>query len=114
MIAQTEIESAPAFNSSRVRPQNRLANPITVLVADDEIEVRRALAEMIAEDPTLVLVGTARDADEAIELAGTCQPDVALLDVIMPGGGRARAPHGIRRRSPETHQLAFLAHRAVN
>ncbi len=111
MIAQTEIEPAPASNSSRVRSQNLLVNPITVMVADDEVEVRRVLVEMIAEDPTLVLVGAARDADEAIELAGTYQPDVALLDVIMPGGGGARAAHEIRARSPETKMLAFSAHR---
>src|SRR5713226_105832 len=111
MIAQTEIEPAPASNSSRVRSQNLLVNPITVMVADDALEVRRALVEMIAEDPTLVLVGAARDADEAIELAGPYQPDVALLDVIMPGGGGARAAHEIRARSPETKMLAFSAHR---
>jgi EAL domain-containing protein (putative c-di-GMP-specific phosphodiesterase class I)/CheY-like chemotaxis protein len=87
-----------------------LANPITVLVADDEIEVRRALADVIEEDPTMVLVGAARDAEEAIELAGTYQPDVALLDVIMPGGGGARAAHEIRACSPETKMLAFSAH----
>ena len=60
---------------------------IGVLVADDEPEVRAALAELIEAEPGLRLVGTARDAEEAVELAGRSRPDVALVDVRMPGGG---------------------------
>ena len=64
---------------------------IRVLVADDEPAVRAALAELIETEDTLELVGTAKDAQEAIELAIRERPDVALLDVKMPAGGGPRA-----------------------
>ncbi|MGI8616257.1 MAG: EAL domain-containing protein [Actinomycetota bacterium] len=55
------------------------------------------------------VVGTARDASEAIDLAELHEPDVALLDVRMPGGGGSRAAREIRRRSPETRIVALSA-----
>ena len=83
---------------------------IRVLIADDEAEIRAALADLIAAEDSLELVGAARDAGEAVELAGANRPDVALLDVRMPGGGGLRAARGILRRSPETRVLALSAH----
>ena len=83
---------------------------IRVLIADDEPELRGALADLIASDETLELVGTAGDADEAIELAKANRPDVALVDVKMPGGGGARAAREILRGSPQTRVLALSAY----
>ena len=74
---------------------------IRVLIADDEGEVRAALADLIDAERALDLVGAASDADEAIELAIAQHPDVALVDVKMPGGGGARAAREIVRASPE-------------
>lgn len=83
---------------------------IRVLIADDEAEIRAALADLIASEDSLELVGAACDAGEAVELAGANRPDVALLDVRMPGGGGLRAARGILRRSPETRVLALSAY----
>lgn len=83
---------------------------IRVLVADDEPEVREALADLIEEEPTLQLVGVAGDAEEAILMADAQRPDVAVLDVAMPKGGGARAAREIRTRHPETRLLALSAH----
>jgi EAL domain-containing protein (putative c-di-GMP-specific phosphodiesterase class I)/DNA-binding NarL/FixJ family response regulator len=67
------------------------------------------MSELVAMDPFIDLVGTARDAGEAIDLAILHEPDVALLDVRMPGGGGSRAAREIRRRSPETRIVALSA-----
>ena len=83
--------------------------PIGVLVADDDDSLRAALSEMIQDEPSLRLVGAARDACEAIELAEKHRPDVALLDVRMPGGGD-HAARGIKSRSPDTRILALSAY----
>lgn len=85
-------------------------NPIRVLIADDETEVRAALADLISSEPSLELVGVARDANGAIELARVNHPDVALVDVKMPGGGGARATREILQLSPQTHVLALSAY----
>jgi DNA-binding NarL/FixJ family response regulator len=83
---------------------------IRVLVADDEETVLEVLAALIATDPSLALIGTANDAEGAIDVARTEFPDVALLDVRMPGGGGQRATREIRRRSPSTRVIALSAH----
>jgi DNA-binding NarL/FixJ family response regulator/EAL domain-containing protein (putative c-di-GMP-specific phosphodiesterase class I) len=82
---------------------------IRVLVAEDEAEVRDVLAAVIATDRRLQLVGTAEEAEGAIALASSEQPDVALVDVRMPGGGGQRAAREIVRRSPPTRVIAVSA-----
>jgi EAL domain-containing protein (putative c-di-GMP-specific phosphodiesterase class I)/ActR/RegA family two-component response regulator len=81
---------------------------IRVLIADDEQTVRELLAGVIGSDPSLEIVGSAQDAQGAIDLAAWRLPDVALLDVRMPGGG-PRAAAEIARLSPRTRVLALSA-----
>jgi EAL domain-containing protein (putative c-di-GMP-specific phosphodiesterase class I) len=80
-----------------------------VLVADDEPALRDALADLLAHEPSLALVGTAADADQAVSLAHREQPDVALVDVSMPAGGGPRAAREIVRTSPRTRVIALSA-----
>jgi DNA-binding NarL/FixJ family response regulator len=81
---------------------------IRVLIADDEQTVRESLASVIGSDPSLEIVGSAQDAQGAIDLAAWRLPDVAMLDVRMPGGG-PRAAAEIARLSPTTRVLALSA-----
>jgi EAL domain-containing protein (putative c-di-GMP-specific phosphodiesterase class I)/CheY-like chemotaxis protein len=83
---------------------------IRVLIADDEPEVRGALAELIGAEDGLNVVATAADADEAAQLASSTTPDVALVDVKMPNGGGPRAAREILRLSPRTRVLALSAY----
>ena len=85
------------------------APPIRILIADDEPALRDALADLLAHEDGVVLVGEAGDADQAIELADSRRPDVALVDVSMPAGGGARAAREIIRVSPETRVIALSA-----
>jgi EAL domain-containing protein (putative c-di-GMP-specific phosphodiesterase class I)/CheY-like chemotaxis protein len=82
---------------------------IRVLIADDEPELRLALSELLGHEDGLELVGAAADADEAIDLATTHRPHVALVDVKMPAGGGPRAARGILRASPGTRVIALSA-----
>jgi PAS domain S-box-containing protein len=80
---------------------------VSVLIADDDAAVREALADLLGDESTLTLVAVAATADEAIEIAGRERPDVALLDVRMPGGGGPRATREIALCSPSTRCLAL-------
>lgn len=83
--------------------------PIRVLVAEDEEPLRNAVVDLIASEAGLEVVGSAASADEAIELAGELAPDVAIVDVRMPGGGPCAAL-GICARSPATRVIALSAY----
>jgi EAL domain-containing protein (putative c-di-GMP-specific phosphodiesterase class I)/CheY-like chemotaxis protein len=83
---------------------------IRVLLADDDAVVRDAIAELIRSDISLDLVGSATDTDQAIYLAQRLRPDVALLDVKMPGGGGSKAARAIRLACPKTQIVALSAY----
>jgi signal transduction histidine kinase len=80
------------------------------MIAEDEIAVRDALGDLIDADPDMDLVGAAKDATEAIEVALRERPDVALVDVKMPGGGGSHAAREIRKGSPDTRVVALSAY----
>ncbi len=105
------VSNPLVVESWRVAPRKRgnRALSIRVLVAEDASVMRTALAALISADPALELVGMAEDAVEAIELARSTQPDVAIVDVKMPGGGGSRATREILWHSPQTRVLALSA-----
>ena len=82
---------------------------IRVLLADDDPAVLAALTDLLSGEPGMTVVGAAEDADSAVRLAAAHRPDVALIDVKMPGHG-PRAVHEIRRVSPETRVVALSAY----
>lgn len=80
-----------------------------MLIAEDDPVVRQVLVDLMSDDECLDCAGVAVDASEAIDLARRIQPDVAVLDVKMPGGGGPRAARNIRSVSPQTRIIAFSA-----
>lgn len=57
---------------------------IRILLADDHPIVREGLRALLATEPGMVVVGEAKDGDEAVLKARLLQPDVILLDLVMP------------------------------
>jgi DNA-binding NarL/FixJ family response regulator len=84
------------------------ASTPTVVIADDDIGVRRALSELITAHPDLSLAGVAASGPEAAALCGLHRPTVAVVDVMMPGGGRD-AIMAIREVSPHTLIVVYTA-----
>jgi DNA-binding NarL/FixJ family response regulator len=83
---------------------------VRVLVADDDPVMRMLMGAALSRDPEMQLAGEAEDALEAIAVAERLRPDVALLDIEMPGGGGPHAAREIRAKCPETRVLALSAH----
>ena len=61
-----------------------MKDKITVLIADDNSEFANNLAGYVEQEDEMEVIGMARDGKEAFEMISNVQPDIVLLDVIMP------------------------------
>jgi NarL family two-component system response regulator LiaR len=61
-----------------------MSDSIRVLVVDDHLVVRKGIRALLATEPDIVVVGEARNGAEAVAEAARLQPDVILMDLVMP------------------------------
>jgi len=85
------------------------ARPIRVLIVDDHEMVRSGLAAFMQGSSDLELVGEASTGEEAIELCLRLEPDVVLMDMMMPGIGGVEATRTIHERYPQVRILALTS-----
>lgn len=78
---------------------------IRLLLADDQSLVRGALAALLGLEPDLQVVAEVGRGDEVVEAARESRPDVALLDVEMPGLGGIEATEALREAALGTRVL---------
>ena len=100
----------PPPPGSGEQAQRQSARAIRVLIAEDELPLREALVALISSEPDLEIVGVVADAQEAIDVAAECRPDVILQDVRIPGGGGARVAMEVAQRLPDARLLALSAY----
>jgi len=84
-------------------------SPIRVLIADDHSMVRAGLATFIRVKADLDLVGEARNGQDAVHLCEQKQPDVILMDLVMPKMDGVAATRTIRERWPQVQVIALTS-----
>ncbi len=83
--------------------------PIRVMLVDDHEMVRRGLAVFLQSFDDLVLVGEAANGREAIDFLQDIDPDVILMDILMPEMGGIEAAQAIHDQHPEIKIIAMTS-----
>ncbi len=84
----------------RVTQSTEAAEPVRVIVADDQELFRRGLTMLLTQEPDIEVVAEAGDGVAATELAASMAPDVVLLDVRMPRRSGIEACKAIKEDNP--------------
>lgn len=82
---------------------------IRVMLVDDHAVVRSGLAAFLLAHDDLELAGEAGSGEEAVRLCARFQPDVVLMDLVMPGMDGATATRAIRERCPQIQVIALTS-----
>jgi NarL family two-component system response regulator LiaR len=85
------------------------SEPIRVMLVDDHAVVRSGLSAFLLAFDDLELVGEANNGAEAVELCQQLQPDVVLMDMIMPEMDGATATRLIRQNNPQIQVIALTS-----
>ena len=82
---------------------------IKILLADDHGIVRKAIGNLLLTVTDIEVIGEAKDGETAVQMALKLEPDVVLMDVMMPGIGGLEATRRILQRNPQVKVIALTA-----
>jgi NarL family two-component system response regulator LiaR len=85
------------------------SDKIRVMLVDDHAVVRRGLSTFFLTSDDLQLVGEATGGEEAVQLCESLQPDVVLMDLVMPGMDGVEATRAIRARWSHIRVIALTS-----
>jgi len=84
--------------------------PLRILIADDHEFIRRGIRAVLEKQPNCEIVGEAGDGREAVQLAATSRPDIAILDVTMPELNGFDATRQMLQENPNIKVLVLSMH----
>jgi DNA-binding NarL/FixJ family response regulator len=80
-------------------------------LVDDHGVVRQGFRLILAQAPDIEVVGEAGDGEEAVAMVARLEPDVAILDVAMPGMNGVEVVRQVRQNTPRTNLLMLSMHK---
>jgi len=86
-----------------------MADAITILVVDDHAVVREGLRTFLGLQDGFEIVGEAADGEEALERAEQLDPDVILMDLVMPKRDGVSAMQELRERAPRSRVIVLTS-----
>lgn len=84
--------------------------PIRISIVEDLTEVREGLVELIQSDGELMLVGSFKDAESAIEKLPDLHADVVLMDINLPGMSGIDCIKSVKEKCPDTQFMMFTVY----
>jgi NarL family two-component system response regulator LiaR len=87
-----------------------MANRIRILLADDHALVREGMRDQLEREKDLQVVGEASDGEEAVKLCAELEPDVVLMDIVMPKLSGIEATRLIKQAKPTISVLILTAY----
>src|SRR5579859_3025117 len=97
-----------SFIDYQTKKDGRVA-VVRIMIADDHLLLRQVVREIVAREPDLEVVAEAGDGQEAILRAAEMQPDVVLMDLMMPVCDGFQATEQILACSPRSRVVIFSA-----
>lgn len=91
-------------------------NRISIMIVDDHVVVREAIAEVLNRTGEFEVVGQARDGEEALVKIQDLDPDVVIMDILLPNMSGIETCREITNMLPNTRVLMLTAsnnHRAI-
>jgi two-component system response regulator NreC len=83
---------------------------IRIIIADDHGILRAGLKSLLSADPNMQVVGEANNGSEALRLAGELKPNIALMDIGMPGNEGLDATRQLIQEFPGTRVIMLTMH----
>lgn len=81
------------------------AQPIRILLVDDDASFLHSLEALLTGEPGLEIVGKAASGKEALAAAARAEPDVAVIDVLMPTMSGIECAHLLQERYPKARVI---------
>ena len=108
LLHLASIYRKPAGGSARTDGDDSQM-PVRVLLADDHLAVRKSLRALLTEN-SVRICGEAENGRQAIDKASELQPDVVVLDLVMPETNGLEAAYEIRQRAPSSKIILLSLH----
>lgn len=84
-------------------------DPIRVVIADDHALFREGLKRLLLSEESIEVIGEASNDSQAVQVAGSLQPDILILDLKMPSGNAVETLREIAEKSPATKVIILSA-----
>jgi NarL family two-component system response regulator LiaR len=87
-----------------------MSQSITILIVDDHEVVRQGLRAYLSAQAGLEVIAEAGSGEDAVRLAGEMVPDVALMDLVMPGSDGIETTRALKKVSPHTQIVVLTSY----
>src|SRR3970282_2083078 len=84
---------------------------VRIVIVDDHLILLQGVRKLLEGEGACEVVGQATDGREGVELVARLKPDIAVLDITMPGLNGLDATRAIAKKSPQTKAILLTMHK---